>query len=89
MVFIAVHTSLRICTCYLDGITSACGEYLLTSRSITFGMLGPLSYNLSLRDSSLVILFFCMLSTVPPAFLAILGPKTGMRQMIQARYSFG
>ncbi|PNP46164.1 hypothetical protein TGAM01_v200247 [Trichoderma gamsii] len=56
---------------------------------ITFGMLGPLSYNLSLRDSSLVILFFCMLSTVPPAFLAILGPKTGMRQMIQARYSFG
>ncbi|GFP59855.1 hypothetical protein ACSS6W_005058 [Trichoderma asperelloides] len=56
---------------------------------ITFGMLGPLSYNLSLRDSSLVILFFCMLSTIPPAFLAILGPKTGMRQMIQARYSFG
>ncbi|KAK4064391.1 hypothetical protein Trihar35433_7908 [Trichoderma harzianum] len=56
---------------------------------ITFGMLGPLAYNLSLRDSSLVILFFCMLSTIPPAFLAMLGPKTGMRQMIQARYSFG
>ncbi|KAL7796699.1 permease for cytosine/purines, uracil, thiamine, allantoin domain-containing protein [Trichoderma ceciliae] len=56
---------------------------------ITFGMLGPLSYNLGLRDSSLVILFFCMLSTVPPAYLAVLGPKTGMRQMIQARYSFG
>ena len=52
-------------------------------------MLGPLSYGLSLRDSSLVILFFCMLSTIPPAYLAILGPKTGMRQMIQARYSFG
>ncbi|KAL7926979.1 permease for cytosine/purines, uracil, thiamine, allantoin domain-containing protein [Trichoderma austrokoningii] len=56
---------------------------------ITFGMLGPMAYNLSLRDSSLVILFFCILSTIPPAFLAILGPKTGMRQMIQARYSFG
>ncbi|KAH6609130.1 hypothetical protein Trco_002476 [Trichoderma cornu-damae] len=56
---------------------------------ITFGMLGPLAYNLGLRDSSLVILFFCMLSTLPPAYLAVLGPKTGMRQMIQARYSFG
>ncbi|KAF4462304.1 Purine-cytosine permease FCY2 [Fusarium albosuccineum] len=56
---------------------------------ITFGMLGPLVYGLSLRDSSLVILFFCMFSTVAPAYLATLGPKTGMRQMIQARYSFG
>lgn len=56
---------------------------------ITFGMLGPLAYGLSLRDSSLVILFFCMLSTLAPAYLATLGPKTGMRQMIQARYSFG
>ncbi|CAM1503593.1 Fc.00g011840.m01.CDS01 [Cosmosporella sp. VM-42] len=56
---------------------------------ITFGMLGPLAYGLSLRDSALVILFFCLLSTVAPAYLATFGPKTGMRQMIHARYSFG
>ncbi|KAK7423814.1 hypothetical protein QQZ08_008857 [Neonectria magnoliae] len=56
---------------------------------ITFGMLGPLAYGLSLRDSSLAILFFCMLSSIAPAYLATFGPKTGMRQMIQARYSFG
>ncbi|PNY24594.1 Purine-cytosine permease FCY22 [Tolypocladium capitatum] len=56
---------------------------------ITFGMLGPSVYGLSLRDSALVILFFCLLSTLAPGFLAVLGPKTGMRQMIQARYSFG
>ncbi|PHH92509.1 hypothetical protein CDD83_7146 [Cordyceps sp. RAO-2017] len=56
---------------------------------ITFGMLGPAVYGLSLRDSALVILFFGLLSTLAPAFLAVLGPKTGMRQMIQARYSFG
>ncbi|XP_044717694.1 permease for cytosine/purines, uracil, thiamine, allantoin [Hirsutella rhossiliensis] len=56
---------------------------------ITFGMLGPSLYGLGLRDSALVILFFCLLSTLAPAALAILGPKTGMRQMIQARYSFG
>ena len=56
---------------------------------LTFGMLGPAVYELSLRDSALVILFFCLLSTAAPAGLAVLGPKTGMRQMVQARYSFG
>lgn len=57
--------------------------------SITFGMLGPLVYNLSLRDSALVILFFNLLATIAPGILALFGPKTGMRQMIHARYSFG
>ncbi|KAH7327733.1 permease for cytosine/purines, uracil, thiamine, allantoin-domain-containing protein [Stachybotrys elegans] len=56
---------------------------------VLFGLLGPMAYGLSLRDSALVILFFCMLSTVAPAYLAVFGPKTGMRQMILARYSFG
>ncbi|KAK4169083.1 putative purine-cytosine permease [Cladorrhinum sp. PSN259] len=55
---------------------------------ITFGMLGP-QYGLSLRDSSLVILFFTLLTTILPAYLATLGPKLGMRQMVQARYSYG
>ncbi|KAK4457341.1 putative purine-cytosine permease [Cladorrhinum samala] len=56
---------------------------------ITFGILGTQVYGLSLRDSSLVILFFTLLTTVLPAYLATLGPKLGMRQMIQARYSYG
>ncbi|KAK3378473.1 permease for cytosine/purines, uracil, thiamine, allantoin-domain-containing protein [Podospora didyma] len=55
---------------------------------ITFGMLGPI-YGLCLRDSSLVILFFTLLTTLLPAYLSTLGPKIGMRQMVQARYSFG
>ncbi|KAH9890744.1 permease for cytosine/purines, uracil, thiamine, allantoin-domain-containing protein [Xylariomycetidae sp. FL2044] len=55
---------------------------------ITFGMLGP-GYGLSLRDCALVILFFCLLTAALPAYLGTLGPKTGLRQMIQARYSFG
>ncbi|GJC94755.1 NCS1 nucleoside transporter [Colletotrichum higginsianum] len=57
--------------------------------AITFGMLGPVSFGLGLRDSALVILFFNLLSTLAPAFLSTWGPKTGMRQMIQARFSFG
>lgn len=56
---------------------------------VLFGLLGPMLFNLNLRDSSLVIIFFSLLSTCAPAYLATLGPKTGMRQMIQARYSFG
>jgi len=52
-------------------------------------MLGPLSFGLSLRNSSLVILFFSMLCGLPCAYLATLGPKTGLRQMSLARYSFG
>ncbi|KAL7620106.1 hypothetical protein AAE478_010656 [Parahypoxylon ruwenzoriense] len=56
--------------------------------SITFGMLGP-AYGLSLRDCALVILFFCLLTAAIPAYLGTLGPKTGLRQMIQARFSFG
>ncbi|KKF93518.1 Purine-cytosine permease fcyB [Ceratocystis platani] len=56
---------------------------------ITFGMLGTSVYGLSLRDSSLIIIFFNLLTASVVAFLSTLGPKTGMRQMIQARYSFG
>ncbi|RYC59052.1 hypothetical protein CHU98_g7170 [Xylaria longipes] len=56
--------------------------------AITFGMLGP-TYGLGLRDSALVIIFFCLLTAAIPAYLGTLGPKTGLRQMIQARFSFG
>ncbi|KAI1773828.1 permease for cytosine/purines, uracil, thiamine, allantoin-domain-containing protein [Hypoxylon cercidicola] len=56
--------------------------------AITFGMLGP-SYGLGLRDCALVILFFCLLTAAVPAYLGTLGSKTGLRQMIQARFSFG
>ncbi|KAJ5917992.1 hypothetical protein N7454_010367 [Penicillium verhagenii] len=56
---------------------------------IVTGMVGTLSYGLSLRDSSLVILFFSLLCTIPPAFLGTFGAKTGLRQMLQARFTFG
>jgi len=40
-------------------------------------------------SASLVILFFTLLAAIPPAAFSILGPLTGMRQIVQARYSFG
>ncbi|KAI6366344.1 hypothetical protein MCOR25_005159 [Pyricularia grisea] len=56
--------------------------------AITFGMLAP-SFGLGLRDASLVIIFFSLLTAAPTSYLSTLGPKTGMRQMVQARYSWG
>ncbi|KAJ7151151.1 permease for cytosine/purines, uracil, thiamine, allantoin-domain-containing protein [Mycena filopes] len=53
------------------------------------GSLGPIAYGLSLRDSSLIILFFNLLCCLPPGYLSTWGPKLGLRQMVQARYSFG
>ncbi|KAF2006238.1 hypothetical protein P154DRAFT_517897 [Amniculicola lignicola CBS 123094] len=56
---------------------------------ITFGMVGTLSFGLSLRDAALIILFLTLFSTVPVAYLCTWGPRTGMRQLVQARFSFG
>ena len=52
-------------------------------------MVGTMSFGLSLRDASLVILFFTLISTCPVAYFCTWGPKTGMRQLVQARFSFG
>ncbi|KAF7969611.1 hypothetical protein HWV62_26857 [Athelia sp. TMB] len=57
--------------------------------SLSAGTLGPAAFGLGLRDSCLVILFFNMLCCALPAYLTTWGPKLGLRQMVQARYSFG
>jgi purine-cytosine permease-like protein len=48
-----------------------------------------MSFGLSLRDAALVILFFTLASTIPVAYLCTWGTKTGMWQLVQARFSFG
>ena len=62
---------------------------MLNCTSIPTGLLATLSFGMSLRDSSLVILFFAMLTCIPPAFMGIAGAETGLRQLVQARYAFG
>lgn len=52
-------------------------------------MVGTKSFGLSLRDASLVILFFTIISTIPVAYMCTWGPRTGMRQLVQARFAFG
>ncbi|KAF5392918.1 hypothetical protein D9757_001063 [Collybiopsis confluens] len=57
--------------------------------SFSAGTLGPVAFGLGIRESCLVILFFNILCCLPPAYFATWGPKLGLRQMVQARYSFG
>ncbi|KAI0870545.1 permease for cytosine/purines, uracil, thiamine, allantoin-domain-containing protein [Hypoxylon argillaceum] len=56
---------------------------------IITGILGTFVFGLSLRDCSLIILFFSLLCTVPPAYFSTFGSRTGLRQMLHARYTFG
>ncbi|KAL4261631.1 purine-cytosine permease (2.A.39) family protein [Pleurotus pulmonarius] len=56
--------------------------------SFSAGALAPV-FGLGLRDACLVILFFNLVCTAFPAYLSTWGPKLGLRQMVQARYSFG
>ena len=42
-------------------------------------MVATLEFGLSLRDASLVIIFFALLTCLPPAFMGIGGMETGMR----------
>ncbi|KAE9963673.1 hypothetical protein BLS_009073, partial [Venturia inaequalis] len=61
----------------------------LTLLAVTTGLVGTLYDGLSLQAASLTILFFTLFAAIPPAALGTLGPQTGMRQIVQARYSFG
>ncbi|KAI6045332.1 permease for cytosine/purines, uracil, thiamine, allantoin-domain-containing protein [Pisolithus marmoratus] len=57
--------------------------------SFSAGALGPVVFGLNLRDSCLVILFFNLIACALPAYFNTWGPRTGMRQMVLSRYSFG
>ncbi|KAJ0309949.1 hypothetical protein COL516b_002452 [Colletotrichum fioriniae] len=65
------------------------GERTNTNYSNLFTVFFTTQLGLSLRDASLVIIFFALLTCVPPAFMGIAGSHTGLRQLVQARYSFG
>ncbi|KAH8655374.1 NCS1 nucleoside transporter [Xylariales sp. PMI_506] len=75
-------------TRYFNAFTVWCSMNT-NALAITFGMLGTASYGLSLPNSTIIIVCFSLLATLAPAYLSTFGPSTGMRQMVQARYSFG
>ncbi|KAL1407679.1 hypothetical protein Q8F55_007112 [Vanrija albida] len=57
--------------------------------SFSEGMLGPALFGLDFKATVLVVVLFNIVMCAPPAWLATNGPRTGMRQMVQARYAMG
>jgi purine-cytosine permease-like protein len=57
--------------------------------TLAFGTLGPGLFGLGWWDSFLCLLFFNIIGSIPPALMATLGPKLGLRTMVIPRYSFG
>ncbi|KAF8898130.1 NCS cytosine-purine permease [Gymnopilus junonius] len=61
----------------------------LTILTFSIGTLGPVVFQLGLRDSCLVILLFNLFCTIFPAYFSTWGAHLGMRQMTLSRYTFG
>lgn len=57
--------------------------------AITTGALGPTLWDLGWWDSFLCVIFFNLIGCALPGLISTMGPHTGMRTMIIARYSFG
>ncbi|KAH6984455.1 cytosine-purine permease [Ilyonectria sp. MPI-CAGE-AT-0026] len=56
---------------------------------ITTGISGPLVFGIGLPISSLIIVLTSLVFMIPVAWIGTIGPKTGMRQIVQTRYYFG
>ena len=57
--------------------------------SFAIGVLAIPVFNLSFRDSALVIVFLNILGILPICFFATFGPKFGLRQIVLSRFYFG
>ncbi|KAF9448584.1 NCS cytosine-purine permease [Macrolepiota fuliginosa MF-IS2] len=57
--------------------------------SFSAGTLGPTIFGLGVRDSCLTIVLFNLIFCAMPSYATTWGPKTGMRQTVISRYSFG
>lgn len=52
-------------------------------------MSGTLVFGLDFATASIVIVLSTLIFMFPVAWMGMMGPKTGMRQIIQTRYYFG
>ncbi|KAI9710892.1 MAG: hypothetical protein M1828_002003 [Chrysothrix sp. TS-e1954] len=61
----------------------------LAAQNITLGMLGPITFALSFLDASLCAVFGMILGSLPVAYIATFGPRSGNRSLVIARYVMG
>ncbi|KAG8884245.1 hypothetical protein FRB97_004750 [Tulasnella sp. 331] len=57
--------------------------------SFSAGTVGPILFGLSFKHSAAVIVGFNLIGLLLPGYFSTFGPKLGMRQMVQSRYSWG
>nr|GAT47871.1 predicted protein [Mycena chlorophos] len=57
--------------------------------TMVIGAGGPVVFNMSFRDTAVVLLVSDAVASIIPAYFALFGPRLGTRQMVQARYSWG
>lgn len=55
----------------------------LAANNITLGMLGPAVFYLSFRDSALCAVFGALVGSIPVAYVATFGPRSGNRTMVR------
>ena len=55
----------------------------LAANNMTLGMLGPVTYGLSFRDSALCAVFGALVGALIAAWIATWGPISGIRTMVQ------
>jgi hypothetical protein len=58
----------------------------LAANNITLGMLGPAVFYLGFLDSCMCAVFGMLVGCLPVAYIATLGPRSGNRTMILARW---
>ena len=61
----------------------------LAANNVTLGMLGPAVYGLSFKDASLCAAFGSILGSVPVAWIATWGPRTGLRTLVRIHDTMG
>ncbi|KAG8746684.1 hypothetical protein FRC10_003988 [Ceratobasidium sp. 414] len=76
-------------SCVSSSLDSGMGPLIYAESRFSEGALGTIVYGLTFRQAAGVIVGFNLLAILPPAYFSTFGPKLGLRQMVQARYSFG
>ncbi|KAI5481469.1 hypothetical protein MNV49_004226 [Pseudohyphozyma bogoriensis] len=61
----------------------------MTISTLSLGTLGNSIWYMGLTDACLTIVFFNLLCTLPVALFSTWGMRTGLRQMVIGRFSFG
>ena len=61
----------------------------LAANNITLGMLAPTVFELGFKDAALCAVFGSIVGSLPVAYISYMGPMSGNRTMIFARYTFG